>query len=540
MMLEGEATGAPPARPSTSMNGQLSEQPLAELIREIKAARLSGALRLARERVQAVVYAQAGAIVAAHSNLRAHRFSESLRRWGLLTEAQLNAVAAAATETEVCNALVSQGVLQPDELPALRLRQATDVLRPLLLWTDGAWTFDPRARLATAPTGEIELQELLHEGARRLPAAFAATRLRDDDMLAAADESASQSLSLQPVEAFILSRVDAPLKLAELVAISGLPETETRHHVYVLALAGLLERAAWPQIFDGQTLVQARVLKIVAPPAEQTESKPKPEAAEQASTPSKPEPQPEPAAELAALLARVQGADHYRILGLGRTADVREIKRAYYALAKRFHPDRFRRDLDAQQHARAEAAFAQIAHAYETLTDEKARAAYDSKLQTSPGAATQAHSQAHTPTRSSPAGARLSDQTNGSRAQSSPQQSDAEGHFQRGLLALKQQNARLAASYFAEAVRLAPRQPHYHAFYGRALADDPNKHRQAEAELHAAIALDPNTAAHHFMLAEFYQRSAQPRRAETAARRALHLDPRHPAARQLLDQLKKQ
>jgi tetratricopeptide (TPR) repeat protein len=525
------------------MNGQLSEQPLAELIREIKAARLSGALRLARARVQAVVYAQAGAIVAAHSNLRAHRFSESLRRWGLLTDAQLNTVAAAPTETEVCNTLVSQGILQPDELTALRLRQATDVLRPLLLWTDGAWTFDSRARLAATTTGALELPALLLEGTRRLAAEFAAARLRDEDMLAlAADDATTFGLALLPVEAFILSRVEAPLKLAELVAISGLPETQTRHRVYALTLAGLLERASWPQIFDAQTIAQARILKTAAPPAGQveTKTKTKTDVAEQTTTPPKPEPKHDPQTDMAALLARVQGADYYHMLGVGHTADVREIKRAYYALAKRFHPDRFRRDLNAQQHARVEAAFAQIAHAYETLTNEKARAVYDSRLQAGQSAPTQSNAQANAPTQPPTAGASLFAQAQGSRTKSSPQQADAEEHFQRGLLALKQQSARMAVAYFAEAVRLAPRQPHYHAFYGRALADDPAKYRQAEAELHAAIALDPNAATHHVMLAEFYQRIAQPRRAETAARRALHLDPRHPTARQLLDQLKKQ
>src|SRR2546423_4511438 len=155
------------------MNGQLSEQPLAELIREINAHGLSGALRLTRERARAVVYAQAGAIIYARSNLRAHRLVECLRRWGMLSETQADTFTDRARETETGAALVAAGLVKQEELPALRARQATDVLRPLLLWTDGEWSFDPRARLAEETEGEIELRALLLEGARRLPAAFA-------------------------------------------------------------------------------------------------------------------------------------------------------------------------------------------------------------------------------------------------------------------------------------------------------------------------------------------------------------------------------
>src|SRR2546423_13965449 len=62
------------------MNGQLNTQPLAELLHEISDARLSGALRLARERVKAAVYFDAGQVVAALMNLRAFRLVEIFRR----------------------------------------------------------------------------------------------------------------------------------------------------------------------------------------------------------------------------------------------------------------------------------------------------------------------------------------------------------------------------------------------------------------------------------------------------------------------------
>lgn len=63
--------------------------------------------------------------------------------------------------------------------------------------------------------------------------------------------------------------------------------------------------------------------------------------------------------------------DHYEVLGVQRTASADEIKRAYRALAKKFHPDRNPNDVSA------EAKFKEVQHAYSVLSDPKKRAQYD-------------------------------------------------------------------------------------------------------------------------------------------------------------------
>jgi tetratricopeptide (TPR) repeat protein len=528
------------------MNGQLSEQPLAELIREINADGLSGALRLVRARVRAVVYAQAGAIIHARTNLRAHRLTECLRRWEFLTAEQLQAFGSAATtETEVCAALVNAGVIKQDALPGLRLRQLADILRPLLLWTDGTWHFDARARLAEEAGGALTTAALLLEGARRLPAEFAAARLTDTDVFTPT-AAPPANLALLPTEGFILSRVDAPLTLAELVAVSGLPETETRHAAYALALAGLLTRAAWPAMFDAHTQAQARATaptsaNLPATPNQPTAATAQTQTRPNANTPaeqSAPQPEADPQAEIAALLARVRGADNYELLGIARRAEAGEIKRAYYALAKRFHPDRFRRDVDETQRGRVEAAFAKIAQAYEILSDEKTRAAYDAKLPPESlkrPPARVAPQPSAAPSASTPAPPAEAAETHDAAAR----KESAEENFQQGLAALKQANYHAATLRLAAAVYLAPRQARYHAYYGSALAHEPRTRHQAEAELQAAIRLDAVNATYHVMLAELYQLLGQTRRAETELKLALTLDPRNDAARQLLAKQKK-
>jgi molecular chaperone DnaJ len=62
--------------------------------------------------------------------------------------------------------------------------------------------------------------------------------------------------------------------------------------------------------------------------------------------------------------------DYYEVLGIGKDAKPDEIKRAYLKLAKQYHPD-------LNKSPDAPAKFKEVTEAYEVLSDEKKRAAYD-------------------------------------------------------------------------------------------------------------------------------------------------------------------
>src|ERR1700691_3059893 len=64
--------------------------------------------------------------------------------------------------------------------------------------------------------------------------------------------------------------------------------------------------------------------------------------------------------------------DYYEILGVQRTADREEIKRAYRRLAMKYHPDRADGDKVA-----AEGRFKECSEAYEVLSDDAKRRRYD-------------------------------------------------------------------------------------------------------------------------------------------------------------------
>ncbi|NNL56191.1 MAG: DnaJ domain-containing protein, partial [Pseudomonadales bacterium] len=63
--------------------------------------------------------------------------------------------------------------------------------------------------------------------------------------------------------------------------------------------------------------------------------------------------------------------DYYDVLGVGKSDDTKEIKKAYRRIAMKFHPDRNPDDPQADEK------FKEATEAYEVLSDEQKRAAYD-------------------------------------------------------------------------------------------------------------------------------------------------------------------
>ncbi len=63
--------------------------------------------------------------------------------------------------------------------------------------------------------------------------------------------------------------------------------------------------------------------------------------------------------------------DYYEVLGIGRNADAKEIKKAYRKLAKKYHPDMNPGDKQAEQK------FKEITEAYNVLSDTEKKKLYD-------------------------------------------------------------------------------------------------------------------------------------------------------------------
>ena len=113
----------------------------------------------------------------------------------------------------------------------------------------------------------------------------------------------------------------------------------------------------------------------------------------------------------------------------------------------------------------------------------------------------------------------------------------AESSFQEGFIALQQGQIQAAIVSLAAAARLAPGEARFRAYYGRALGAVEATRRLAEAELQAALKLDPNNFSYRLMLAQLYFDLGFYRRAESELKRVLAAEPNNSGAHKLLRRL---
>ena len=486
---------------TTPTKGTLAQKPVAELIRETGEASASGALRLSRERAKAVVYFENGDVAFAASNIRAHRLVEFLKRTGILDDNAAGYLAPKATDDQVLSLLVETGRIRADRVSTIRANHVAEVLRGVLLWTDGDWEFDPRVRIAGDTRVVIDVRRLLLESTRHLPAIYLSSRFADTNEQLEVANTNGHEPSLLPAEAFVLSRINGTATVNELLTVSGMNKDETLQSLYALAICGAVKRAAWATSqFNGSRVASAEV---------KTEAVAKNKAAKNTID------------TVEEFFTTVERAAHYYdVLGVGQQASAAEIKNAYHSLARRYHPDRFHQ-ADAQLRNQIESAFARVAQAYEVLGDASTRSTYDAQFASpTSGATPRATREPTPPPRQAPADSR------------------AESSFRNGVAAAKQGQAQQALRCFAEAASMDPRCARYRAEYGRTLINDPKTRRLAEIELKAAIALEPNNTSYRVALAELYKALGLRKRAEGELQRALTMDPKNAAARTLLASLK--
>lgn len=504
------------------MKGQLTDRPLAELVHEVSLKQLSGTLRLELEAIKAAVYFDKGVIIFAASNLRELRLAEYLKKQGLVPEEEL-AASGNRSDVSLAASLVNRGAIDQLTIDSIFTRQVGDILRVTLLWDKGSWEFDNYSRLGESIQVRLDVRGLLMEAARRMQLKLIATRFPSDEEVISPADSLPDSNALLPAEGFMISRVDSSMKLSELIALSGLAESEAMRTLYGLVLGGFINRQQTPNVLQARqqgAFSRTRPTLPATPVAPSSQA----EVFEQV-----------PEADLDAFLTRLDSAsNHYEVLNVISTAPPQRIKNRYYALARLYHPDKFHLETSSTLHARIESAFARITQAYETLMDAGRRAGYDAKLAALEKSRKFAQSApkklVKEAERTSPSDKRTTATTGG-------EAELAENNFKEGYAALQQGQIQLAVAKLAAAARAMPQEGRYRAYYGHALAAGKDTRRRAEAEIQAAIKLDPDNSSYRVMLAELFFNLGFFKRAEGELERAVSLDPNNEAARKLMAKL---
>lgn len=513
------------------IKGNLREHPLPELLLEISQTNLSGSIRLAHEDRKAVIYLNDGSVVFAVSNQRQHRLFEVLIREKRFSAQQIIEIPNFTSDLELGRVLVRNHLLVKSELNDFFVHQIKEILRSIFAWPNGEWVFSSLARIKENINFYVNLQQILIDYARSLSSANVSNRFKSLQesfrMKVGTEQSAVNFL---PREVFVLSRFEkSAMKIEDVKSLSGLSAPETFHVLYVLWLGGFLVRQGWNTAFSDRKIADILSARLTL----KKEEAPKNDFAELKAETARPvvTKPPEPAEPLVRekpvetkitldeYLTRTEAAaNHYETLSIHPKAASADIKKAYFAFARQFHPDLFYRQSEAATHSRIQHAFTKIAHAYEILKDEKSREVYDFKLRKELAEAESLGAQHETV-----------DQQGQARL--------AEENFKSGFTLLMDENYEDALPFLGRAAHISPDMARYHAFYGKALSFDETQRHKAEAEMQKAVKLEPNNATFRIILAEFFIEYNLLKRAEGELKRLLAIAPDNAEAKALLDSL---
>jgi len=194
----------------------------------------------------------------------------------------------------------------------------------------------------------------------------------------------------------------------------------------------------------------------------------------------------------------------YQLLDVPSNATEEDIKKAYFQMARRFHPDRFDRKAAAEYKGQIDEVFDSITSAYRILSNKDKRTAYDSGL--------------------------------ASKGQEEVQDSvkKAEIKFRQGKTLFGMDRFDEAVSLLEEAVRLRRDKADYFLLLAMAESKVPSYVRKSEGDFLKAIGLEPWNPEAYVGLGVLYRSEGLQTKAVRQFEKALEADPDHAKARQEL------
>ncbi len=201
---------------------------------------------------------------------------------------------------------------------------------------------------------------------------------------------------------------------------------------------------------------------------------------------------------------------YYQLLGLTSEFTASEIKRSFYSMARKFHPDSHARS--GELTSRLQELMSIITEAYKTLANEETRAVYDKALAKIGG-------------------------LNIHREKRAAEES-VEGWLERANQCLRAKNFAGSVVWLRKCVEAAPEHALYHAMLARSLATLPQYHNRAIEHFQKAIDLDQWKEPVYLQFAELLEKMGLSSRARGVYSRLLDISPEHAKACERLAILK--
>lgn len=499
-------------KPRIGDEGTLSDLPLPTLLLDLYRVRFNGVLEIERGNTSKRVTMQHGAPLLSESNLASETLGVQLMDQGAITREDHERVSQ-YMQKKKCKegvALLALELLTPKALFLALKEQVRRRIVEAFAWSDGQYRLCKQGDLdSVVKTMRSDPLSLIREG---LVSHWTPDRLLADltdfveqfPVRTKDFDEAQRRLAHDESVAAVCDRIDGTRTLGAAIG-SGFNSLEVLATIWILAV-GKLVRFEPTAISDGnQSDSDARFdrieIEVVAKEAPRTRTVEKASAvsAEDADAASKALDAAEVMRqEVLSLVEGLAKRNLYELIGVAPNATTAEIRKAYFAAAKRFHPDALTHLGLADIKQQAAAVFARIAEANEVLRDPTKRAAYDARGATGdqPDIDTAALGQAET-------------------------------FYRKGEILIRMGDFRGALEYLESAVELWPDECAYQSALGWALYKQakPDAER-ARTHLEKAIELDDSDAVSLFRLGTVLRAMGDEGRASECLARAKILDPK--------------
>lgn len=458
-----------------SISGSLKHYPLSDILLDLQRSEKNGILEIRNGPISKRVYIRDGDMIFATSNLEEDRLGNMLLRNGNITTEQYNQSIATMKETGKRHGtvLVELGFLKPNDLIWAVRHQVEEIIESLFQFEQGDFTFlEGPLHSQEVIMLKLSAANLIYNGIKRIqnllhiynvmPPQHIIPSYSTDPM------DLFQDINLKDTDKEILSLVDGKRTLREIFSLSPLDYFQTMRILYALFSIRLIEikEEESPEEKPIKDIFEEPKVEVDADFIKNVEDK----------------------------FNKIKTASFYGFLDVNRKDSQDDIKRAYYRLAKIFHPDRHFSLPSETLKNKLNTIFSQITEAYRVLSDHNLRNKYDQSLSIKP--------------------AKIE----------STKVELARVRFREGKEAFNNMAFTDAAELFGQAAYLDSSVPNYYFYMGLAY-EKAKKFREAEKALRQALKTDPFNSDYLAELGYVYLKLNLILRAKTTFEKALKFDP---------------
>ncbi|MDH5466457.1 MAG: J domain-containing protein [Candidatus Aminicenantes bacterium] len=487
---------------------------IGQFLREIHFEKKSGCLAFKRKGIQKYLFFQRGVLVIAKSTQPQELLGEVLLKLGRISVDTFTNIDLYIDPMEsLGKTLIKKGLITQGDLNDGLMFQMREITLNIFPFFDGKLGFQERKEIDKKKFEYMmDVPDLIEEGIRRMDFTPQLQKLIGDKYPVPHKKECLDRLTQE--EKDLLATIDGKTSSEELAHSMGvMPEFfwKSLYLFYCLSLIDIKRARVEEEVPEKEEkpkkppVRKRKKARKKAVPKKKEEEVPE-EVRKEERKPSVEidEKLKEKISEVEKLKNDIPKLDFYQILNVPRTASQKEVKKAYFELARNYHPDRFDRDLPAEIREMVEEVFGIITSAFQTLTNEEEKQGYDAKL-------------------AKPAEPDRKELDN-----------QADIKFRQGRNLFSRGKYEESLVFFEEAIKLRSNKASFYLHLARAEAKVPAFQEKAEEDFIKAIDMEPWQADGYVALGEFYAKEGLSVKAKKHFKKALEIEPEHADARKAL------